>query len=171
MPDPVFRPDNALHRDPERVHVLRGVPQGMTDVVVRFRATGGILSRRTVPRSAAESALLTYYTPQGVTEERVLSVADADAFLREAKDRADAEDAAEAAKRAAVNPTCPHCGIRREYAGSPAHLVGEPNMSGTGLKASSQNTAIYHVYRCPRCGSTEFFADGFLKHPVTDDHP
>ena len=165
MPDPLFDPDPSTDPDPDRVRVLRGAPKGMRDVRLRYRASGGLLGRRTVPRSRAESALLDYTDPEGFGQERVMTLAEAEEFLSGVRERAGAVDRAEAAKQSAVRLECPHCGVRRQYVGALSFLLGELAALG-GVKTLSEDVVLQHAYRCPTCGSTEFFADGFLRHPI-----
>ena len=165
MPDPVFEPDPATAPDPSKVKVLRGSPPGIRNAQVHYRAAGGILGRKTVPRSRAQSALLKYHDKDGYDQEQVMTLSEAEHFLREARKRAEAETAEEAARHAAVDLVCPHCKVRRQYAGAMSFMLGEMALMG-GVKALSQDAVVQHAYRCPVCGSTEFFADGFLRHPI-----
>ncbi|WP_156756890.1 hypothetical protein [Actinokineospora pegani] len=164
---PVFDSDPA---DPltDRVKVLRGAPEGTRDVRVRFRAGGGLLGRRTVRRDQADSALLTYVGGDEYKQEEVLTLAGVDEFFAEVRARAAEEDAVEAAKNACVHLRCRYCDVRAEYLGTRTWVVGEPTMTGTALRSLSEEAVTQHVYRCPRCGLLELFAEGFLRHPVPE---
>ncbi|WP_424185565.1 hypothetical protein ACOBQX_27320 [Actinokineospora sp. G85] len=164
---PVFDADPADALT-EKVKVLRGAPAGRREVRVRFRASGGLLGRRTVRRDQADSALLTYVDADGYKQEEVLTLAGVEEFFAEVRVRAAEEDAVEAAKNARVHLRCRYCDVRAEYLGTRTWVVGEATMTGTALRSLSEEAMTQHVYRCSRCGLMEFFAEGFLRHPVPE---
>lgn len=171
--------------DPEEVEFAPPLPDNALAATVTFLAPRGGLAPgyRTVPRSQATHAELVITGLSGKPVSRRVEMGEAEAWLAEvralharhtgldAAARTRTENVRRANEEVAsqVSPTCPHCGVPREYvgrhhlmtAGAPEHLAASGEFFGR-IRASA---IVVEQYACPRCGSLELFRP-LLPHPL-----
>lgn len=173
--------------DDERttVELHAPLPGGDQRAVLTWRAPRGGLrpGDQEVPRAQAAHAALRTTDLDGRDHERRLDLAEADAYLAEARalhERAAGIDAAARERReaaaqareevvATIDLSCGRCGVPRTYRGARDVLtvLQREELGRAGDLGRSRPQAVaYHEYACPRCGSVELFADGVLPHPL-----
>lgn len=157
VPDPVLVPSATEDPDPKRVSVLRGLPEGVSRAEVVYRARGR-LGDRAVRRSRAEFATLV--VPGAEVQQ--LAVADADKYLAEANRRAAAQDAGLSRWWRSLDVSCPCTGRPRRYRGT----VLIDGIAQADPPVEPLRELRQHVYLCDWCGSTVWYADGFVRHPL-----
>ncbi len=175
----------AAMSDGPTIELAAPLPDDAMGAVLTWRARRGGLrpGSADVPRAEATHAVLQTVDLGGRTHERELTVAEAEAWLADARAlqaRAAAIDArareareAAAAQVAQVTATldlrCPRCGVPRAYAGrrdvQVTALPAEGAVREDRLDGRTQHVG-YHEYGCPRCGSVELFGPGPLAHPL-----
>ncbi|MEV6560896.1 hypothetical protein AB0M22_34610 [Nocardia sp. NPDC051756] len=177
VPNIDFKPDAD---DPKRVRMTAGLPQGISRAEITFRIEGGLRGTRAVPRSEAEFAHLrtavdgTYEGPWG--EPQRLSLGDAGRYIEQVQHRIARSEAELRRHRESIELDCPWCRRRRTYIGVLGFITGHAGFLTDHPSELGQQVIKQHAYRCDRCGSMMFFADGFLDHPLpgrpaTDDAP
>lgn len=135
-----------------------------------------------VERAQATHAELRAQALSGRWEQSKLTLAEADAWLAEARElqrstaafdartreRADARTQEREQLSGAIVPRCGYCDQPRAYAGRREVVIaGRPEQlqrAESGLARYGSTT--WHEYACPRCGSIELFAAGGLDHPL-----
>lgn len=171
--------------DPQQLELQPPLPGDALAATVTFQAARGGLAPgyRTVPRSEATHAELRITGLSGRTDERRVELAEADAWLAEARalrDRGERLDAAARERRerdaaeveqlaATIDLDCPRCGIPRAHggrhhlmtAGAPEHL----GATGEYFAKTRPSAIVVDEYVCPRCGSVELFRPR-LPHPL-----
>ncbi len=163
----VFNPDEA---DPKRVTLTRGLSGEIAKAEITYRVEGGLIGSRVVRRSAAAFAQLRTaggnmsVGPWSRTE--VLTLEEARRYLEQTRQRIRAQDDEVRRRTEAVDLTCSCCGRNRTYTGIVGFITGETAMLSDRPSELGQQVLSHHVYRCDRCGSIQFFADGFLPHPL-----
>ncbi|MGQ0841129.1 hypothetical protein [Actinokineospora sp.] len=164
MAEPIFETEPPGDEDPWRIRVLRGAPAGESDVRIVFRNPGGLRGMLPVRRSRAEVAVKTWMA-DAVKHERELTLAEAAHYLDQTAKQATANDTESVRRAHAIDLDCPNCLRKRRYHGEIGILLGEKGLMG-GVVESSMRPWVQHAYVCQGCGSTLFFADGYLKHPL-----
>ena len=160
------------------------LPDGDLEARLTWREKrSGPLPDRDADREGATHATLWTRGLGGRTSERTLTLDEADGYLDEARrlaermdefDRRSAERRTEAADEraataAALDVSCPHCGVPRRYAGRLDILAagaGEHVAREDAFQLARPQAHGFEHYVCPRCGSTELFAAGALDHPL-----
>lgn len=168
-----------------RIELRAPLPEGDATAVLTWRAArGGLRGDVDADRLTATHATLATTDLDGRRRERRLDLAQADAYLaqaREIHDRAAAitagarsrkeEDRAErAALAATIRTVCPHCDVDRTYRGARNLMtLGRPEelQRVDQLGLARPGVVVHHEYACPRCGSIELFAAGHLDHPLS----
>lgn len=172
-----------------RVDLTAPLPGGDASAVLRWRAArGGLRGDGDADRLSATHATLETVDLDGRRRERRLDLSEADAYLAEARaiherartisagaaQRKDEHRAAREQLAATLDVTCARCAQPREYRGR-RHLmaVQRPEQFGRleDLGLARPGLVVHHEYACPRCGSIELFADGFVDHPVASAAP
>lgn len=167
------------------VELRAPLPDGDQRAVLRWRAPRSGLrpGDQDVPRLQATHADLRTTDLDGRERERRLELAEADAYLAEARalhERAAGIDAAARERReataqvreqvvASIDLSCGRCGVPRAYRGARDVLTvlhREELGRADELGRARPQAVAYHEYACPRCGSVELFADGVLPHPL-----
>ncbi len=136
----------------------------------------------TVAREAAAHAELRLQALSGKWETRRLTLAEADAWLADARalhaataafdararERAGAREEQRAELSARIVPRCPHCELPRAYAGLRTVVTAErpEQLARADSDRARHGARGWHEYACPRCGSVELFAAGPLDHPL-----
>lgn len=167
VPNIDFKPDA---NDPKRVRIPTRLPKGISRAEITFRVAGGLRGTRVVRRSEAEFAHLrtavdgVYEGPWG--EPQRLSLEDARRYLEQAQERIAQSEAELRRQRESVDLNCPWCQRQRTYIGILGFVTGHPGFLTEHPSELGQQVIKQHAYRCGRCGSMMFFADGFLDHPL-----
>lgn len=166
-----FRPDAD---DPKRVHIKGGLPEGVAQAEITFRARGGWPGSRAVRRSGAEFARLSTTTlnSQGGWEitSTQLALEEAAEYIRQVRRRLEARDAEIRRRREAVDLRCPSCGADRAYIGTLGFITANTRILSDEPSRLDQHVVQQHAYRCESCGSMAYFADGYLPHPLPGGH-
>jgi hypothetical protein len=162
MPDPVTEP--TVDSDPKHLRILRGLPRGTYSAEIVYKASSKLPGDRTVRRSTAEFAVLRIDTTDGYTETKV-ALGVAQQYLDDALAAVELADAEVRRRAEGVDVACRYCKRARHYDGKKSFITGEPGFL-SGVRDFSVDAFIRHVYTCRSCGSTEFFADGHLAHPL-----
>jgi DNA-directed RNA polymerase subunit RPC12/RpoP len=139
-----------------------------------------------VERVDAQHAELRVQRLSGKWEQRRLTLAEADAWLSEARalqastaafdartrSRASARAEEREQLSATIVPRCPYCDQPRAYAGRrdvvTAGRPEEVQREDSSLRRFGSTT--WHEYVCRRCGSLELFGGG-LDHPLPGSSP
>ena len=166
------------------VELKAPLPDGDLEARLTWREKrSGPLPDRDAERDAATHATLWTRGLGGRTQERTLSLEEADAYLVEAgqlRERMDEFDRRSAERRtqaseqrsetaAAIDVGCPHCGVPRRYAGRLDLLAAgaaEHVAREDAFQLARPQAHGFEHYVCPRCGSVELFAAGALDHPL-----
>ncbi|MGV9675824.1 hypothetical protein ACWDSJ_11150 [Nocardia sp. NPDC003482] len=156
--------------DPKKVRISRGLPEGVSRAEVTFRVEGGLRGSRVVRRSEAEFAFVRTATDgayEGVwSEPERVWVGDADRYIERARRRILEQEAEIRRRREAVDLSCPWCARERDYIGVLGFITGVAGFLTEHPAEWGQEIVKQHAYRCGGCGSMQFFADGFLEHPL-----
>ncbi|GAB2708404.1 hypothetical protein GCM10027089_34560 [Nocardia thraciensis] len=162
-----FKPDAD---DPKRVTVARGLPNGVSRAEITFRIEGGIRGTRVVRRSEAGFAHLRTIVNGGYEGSwgaaTHLSLPEAAHYLAQAQQRITLQENEIRRRREAVDLTCPWCERQRTYIGVLGFVTGHSGLLTDHPSDWGQEVVKQHAYRCDRCGSMQFFAEGFLAHPL-----
>ncbi|MGN2639043.1 hypothetical protein ACTD5D_23340 [Nocardia takedensis] len=152
-----YEPDAV---DPRRVRLHEGLPEGVARARITFRAAGGIRRSRIVRASEAEFAQLEegFSVYAGVlSDPERIAVSDARLYIARAEEQI-AQARAELEQRIAqIDTDCGWCRRPRTYLGILTFHVG------TSMQPS---LLTQHAYRCDSCGSTIYFEQGYLPHPL-----
>lgn len=156
-------------RDPRKVRLRDGLPEGTHRAEITFRADGGLRGSRVVPASEAEFAQLRVkrFASEGPwSEPSRMSVSEGQHYVRQAERRV-AERAADIERRRArVDLDCPWCEQPRGYLGEIGFVTGHTGFFTDAPSEVGQLVEKQHAYRCDSCGSMLYFADGILPHPL-----
>ncbi|VFA94525.1 Uncharacterised protein [Nocardia farcinica] len=156
--------------DPKRIRISRGLPADVSRAELTYRVPGGIGGTRVVRRSQAEFAHLrtavdgVYEGPW--SEPARLSLSEADHYLRQVRARITEREDRIRRLRESIDLTCPWCHRQRTYLGVLGFLTGHRGFLTDHPSELGQQVLDQHAYRCDGCGSMQFFADGFLAHPL-----
>lgn len=162
-----FKPDA---QDPKRVLLRTGLPQGVSRAEITYRVDGGIRGTRVVRRSEAEFAHLrtavddVYEGPWSAPEQ--LTPAAATHYIDQAEQRTALRAAEIQRHRESIDLTCPWCARPRTYIGVLGFVTGHAGFLTDHPSELGQQVEKQHAYRCDRCGSMLYFADGYLAHPL-----
>ncbi|WP_024799652.1 hypothetical protein [Nocardia sp. BMG51109] len=163
----VYKPDAD---DPKRVKLSRGLPAGISRAEITFRVEGGLRGTRVVRRSEAAFAHLRTGTDRMYegewSEAEWLTPDSAMRYIHQAQRRIDHEDNEIRRRRESVDLSCPWCARQRTYIGVLGFVTAETGWLTDHPSEWGQQVVKQHAYRCDRCGSMMFFADGFLAHPL-----
>lgn len=170
--------------DQTTVELRAPLPNGDAESVLEWRAPRAGLrpGDEPVSRISATHAVLRTVDLDGRRDERRLELAEAHAYLSEARalhERAAAgvdkgrERVAQAQRVAAeiaasIDVSCPRCNVPRTHRGLRQVVTAarpeEVLRAESGL--ARYGVTAYHEYACPRCGSVELFTPGPLPHPL-----
>ncbi|MEU4313747.1 hypothetical protein [Nocardia sp. NPDC024068] len=161
-----LRPDAD---DPKRVKLTAGLPEGISRAEISYRGNGGLRGTREVRRSVAEFAQLR--TSSGGYDDYLraaeqLTLRQAQQYIDRALQRIEQQDNEIRRRRAAVDLTCPWCARERTYLGVHGFMTGVAGILTERPAEWGQELLHQHAYRCDGCGSMQYFADGFLAHPL-----
>lgn len=171
-----YKPDAD---DPKRVRLTSGLPEGISRAEISYRAAGGLRGTREVRRSAAEFAHLRTAVGSGYDGGRSapeqLTLGHAERYIEQARHRIRQRDNEIRRIRESIDLTCPWCARERTYLGALGFVTGVAGILTDRPAEWGQELVHQHAYRCDRCGSMQYFADGFLAHPLpgrpTGDRP
>ncbi|WP_194837337.1 hypothetical protein [Nocardia sp. XZ_19_369] len=162
-----YKPDAE---DPKRVRMSRGLPGGVSRAEISFRVAGGLRGTRVVRRSEAEFVQLRTAVDGGYegpwSEPERLSVEDGRRYVEQVEQRIALREAEIRRRREAVDLMCQWCERQRTYIGVLGFVTGHAGLLTDHPSEFGQQVVKQHAYRCDRCGSTMFFADGFMAHPL-----
>jgi hypothetical protein len=152
-----------------------GSPAGVRKVEIAWitKDTGRFGRDSRVPRNQASHARVRESGGSNAGE-RVLTVTEADAYIRELQAYQDQEAAARLERErsrsawlATLCSTCPHCQAPRAYVGLEQLQEGSRTSVALLGEAWSMSNVDVHVYQCTYCGSMELFRDGGpIEHPL-----
>ncbi|MEV6068999.1 hypothetical protein AB0L82_20820 [Nocardia sp. NPDC052001] len=156
--------------DPKRVSMNRFLPQGVLRAEISYRKPGGLKGTRVVARSEAEFAVLRTAVREGYGEvwrkPEQLSLSEAEAYIKKVSDQLAQEQEEIKRRREAIDLSCPWCEQQRTYIGVLGLVTGTARWLSDRPSELSQQVINQHAYRCNLCGSMQFFADGYLEHPL-----
>ncbi len=156
--------------DPKYVKLTSGLPEGISRAEISYRKAGGLRGSREVHRSAAEFAHLRTSAHTGYDGGRSapeqLTLGHAERYIEQARQRMREQDNEIRRIHEAVDLDCPWCERRRTYIGVLGFITGVAGILTDRPAEWGQELLHQHAYRCDRCGSMQYFADGFLAHPL-----
>ncbi|WP_416562738.1 hypothetical protein [Nocardia testacea] len=162
-----YRPDTD---DPKRIRLTCGLPEGISRAEISYRAEGGLRGTREVRRSVAEFAHLRTAVDGGYdggwSAPEQLTLGHAERYIEQVRRRIRQQDDEIRRLRESVDLTCPWCARERTYLGTLGFMTGVAGILTDRPAEWGQELVHQHAYRCDRCGSMQYFADGFLTHPL-----
>lgn len=156
-----------------------GSPSGARAVEITWitKDTGRFGRDSRVPRNQASHARIREWGGSKAGE-RVVTVTEADAYIRDLQAHQEQEAIADADRKRRLDAwletlcsTCPHCQTPRVYSGVEQLQEGS-RAAGVLLGELATFNVNVHVYECTYCGSIELFRDGGrITHPLAGNRP
>ncbi|MGW5382860.1 hypothetical protein [Nocardia sp. NPDC003963] len=161
-----FEPDIG---DPFRVKPTSGLPEDVSRAEISYRVKGGLRGTRAVRRSGAEFAQLrtaarSGYSGWGTPEQ--LTLRGAEHYLEQVRKRIQEQDNEIRRICASIDLGCPWCERERTYLGVLGFMTGVAGILTDRPAEWGPELIHQHAYRCDRCGSMQYFADGYLTRPL-----
>ena len=151
-----------------------GSPSGARGVEITWitKDTGRFGRDSSVPRNQASHARIREWGGSKAGE-RVVTVTEADAYIRDLRAYQEQQATAEADRKqrldawlATLCSACPHCQTPRVYSGVERLQEGSRTTVALLGDWATSNVDV-HVYQCAYCGSMELFRDGGpIEHPL-----
>jgi hypothetical protein len=158
---------------------FHGSPTGARTVEITWIAkdTGRFGRDSRVARNQASHARIREWGGSKAGE-RVVTVTEADAYIRELEAYGEQQASADEDRKRRLNAwletlcsTCPHCQTPRVYSGVEQLQEGSRATVALLGEWATSNVNV-HVYQCAYCGSMELFRDGGpIAHPLAGNRP